>query len=157
MKKTSLFSAIALISVALLGFVLFPQSSAADKPAVRVLSVYEVPSGDVVVDLGAPGDSIGDMIVFDSPVFDATTNRPQGRASGQCVRTVLGTAYECVWTTALPTGKIMVAGPFYDTASSTLAITGGTGDYRNAQGEMLLRLRPNGTDYDFVFRLSNDR
>ena len=43
-------------------------------------------------------------------------------------------------------------GPFYDAADSTLAITGGTGAYRNARGTMDLRAR-SATEFDFVFHV----
>jgi hypothetical protein len=46
-----------------------------------------------------------------------------------------------------------VAGPFYDAKDSTLAITGGTGRYRNARGTMDLRSRAGGTEFAFVFHV----
>ena len=47
----------------------------------------------------------------------------------------------------------MVEGPFYDDRDSVVAITGGTGAYAGAQGEMDLHYRdPAGKEYDFVFR-----
>ena len=54
-----------------------------------------------------------------------------------------------------PKGQITVQGPFYDDGSdSTLAITGGTGAYRNARGSMELHWRnPEGTEFDFVFHV----
>ena len=52
-------------------------------------------------------------------------------------------------------GQITVDGPFYDDHDSVLAITGGTGAYKNARGEMLLRSRKGGTtEFDFVFKLA---
>jgi len=85
-------------------------------------------------------------------VFDARTGQKVGTDQGQCVRTVVGEAFECYWTTFLPRGQITVEGPFYDTADSTLAITGGTGAYRNARGTMDLHAR-SATEFDFVFRV----
>jgi hypothetical protein len=59
-----------------------------------------------------------------------------------------------MWTTFLPGGQITVEGPFYDAGDSTLAITGGTGAYRNVRGQMDLKYRnPAGTEFDFVFHL----
>ena len=51
-------------------------------------------------------------------------------------------------------GKITVEGPFNDTSNTVLAITGGTGIYRNARGQMVLKSRSGGTEYDFIFHLS---
>ncbi len=45
-------------------------------------------------------------------------------------------------------------GPFNDTGDSVLAVTGGTGSYGGAQGEMALK--PIGTDgkaYTFIYKL----
>ena len=68
---------------------------------------------------------------------------------------MVGQAWECSWTTFLHKGQITVQGPFYDDGSdSTLAITGGTGAYRNARGSMELHWRnPEGTEFDFVFHV----
>jgi hypothetical protein len=59
-----------------------------------------------------------------------------------------------MWTTFLKGGQITVEGPFYDTRNSILAITGGTGAYRNARGQMNLNSRMGGKKYDFIFHLT---
>jgi allene oxide cyclase len=46
-----------------------------------------------------------------------------------------------------------VEGPFFDTHNSVVAVTGGTGLYRNARGAMQLQARAGGTKYDFIFNL----
>jgi hypothetical protein len=46
-----------------------------------------------------------------------------------------------------------VEGQFLDTANTTLAITGGTGSYSKARGEMELVSRAGGTEFDFIFNL----
>ena len=44
----------------------------------------------------------------------------------------------------------------YDAADSTLAITGGTGKWRQARGERCLHARDaKGNAYDFTFRVDN--
>ena len=72
------------------------------------------------------------------------------------MRTVVGKAWECFWTVLLPGGQLTVEGPDYDNGSdSTLAITGGTGDYRDAHGQMRLHARnAKGTEYDFIYELN---
>jgi allene oxide cyclase len=70
-----------------------------------------------------------------------------------CIRTVVGVAWECWWTTKLAGGQLTVEGPFYDKTSSRLAITGGTGTYANANGWMDLKAHGT-TKYDFVFHLA---
>ena len=63
-------------------------------------------------------------------------------------------SWTCEWTTFLAKGQINVAGPFYDTKNSVLAITGGTGAYRKARGEMNLNSLMGGKEYDFIFHLN---
>ncbi len=111
---------------------------------------------DTVVDIGPPGDSLGDQLAFGNPVYDANDQQRVGRDSGNCVRTVVGKQWECYWTTFLPGGQITVEGPFYDSGQdSTLAITGGTGAYADVGGELHLHARnARGSEYDFVFSLS---
>ena len=108
---------------------------------------------DAVVDTGKTGDSSGDLLTFHNPVFDAGDATRVGRDQGQCVRIIRGVSWECTWTTFLPGGHITVEGPFFDTRNSVVAVTGGTGIYRNARGAMLLLSRAGGTKFDFVFRL----
>ena len=80
------------------------------------------------------------------------------------MRTVVSTSkkhpngvWECFWTVFLADGQITVEGPYYDNGNdSTLAITGGTGAYSNAQGQMLLHAtgNPVGSEYDFIYHLN---
>ena len=50
---------------------------------------------------------------------------------------------------------LVVAGPFYDAKDSTLAITGGTGRYRDARGTMELHARSGATEFAFVFHVDD--
>jgi hypothetical protein len=115
--------------------------------------VVEHAATDTVTDTGKTGDSAGDLLTFHNVVFDAADSAPVGRDQGQCIRIAVARSWECTWTTFLPGGHITVEGPFFDTRDSVLAITGGTGIYRNARGAMVLRSRAGGTKFDFVFRL----
>ncbi|HYB01035.1 MAG TPA: hypothetical protein VED37_12515 [Ktedonobacteraceae bacterium] len=68
------------------------------------------------------------------------------------------TEWECFWTVILKQGQITVEGPYYDDGTdTTLAITGGTGAYVGAQGQMLLHAtgNPVGSEYDFIYTLVN--
>lgn len=131
-------------------------SPAPDAPAVAdgvlVLTVVERAETDVVIDNGDPGDSIGDLLAFGNPVFDATNTTRIGDDQGSCVRTVVGKAWECSWTLILADGSIAVQGPFYDTADSDMAITGGTGAYRGASGQMHLRAI-DATSFEFRYEI----
>ncbi len=125
-------------------------------PGGRVLTVVEHADTDYVVDLGATGDSLGDLLAFGNPIYDAGDNHQIGRDEGSCVRTNPGVAWECMWTTLLDGGSLTVEGPFTDDgADSVLAITGGTGAYANVRGEMTLHWRNElGTQFDFSYRMN---
>jgi hypothetical protein len=122
--------------------------------APQELIMTEHATTDTVTDTGATGDSAGDVLTFANEVFDAEDRNRVGSDQGMCVRTVPGKAWECFWTLSLASGQITVEGPFYDIGDSVLAITGGTGAFGNAQGDMLLS--PIGTEgkaFRFTYRL----
>ena len=118
------------------------------------IHVVEHAVTDTVADIAPAGDSIGDVLGFANPVFDEENQNQVGTDNGHCIRTAVGSAWECSWTVLLPKGQITVEGPFYDTKDSVLAITGGTGAYNQARGQMTLHARNNlGTEYDFTYEV----
>ena len=140
----------AVVLTAALGSAFLIGPAAADE----TLTLVERASSDTVTDLGAKGDSAGDILTFANEVYDKGNAKKAGSDNGWCARTVVGKAWECIWTTTLADGQITVEGPFYDTADSELAITGGTGEYAEASGSLALHARNDkGTEYDFVFKL----
>ena len=103
---------------------------------------------------GSAADSAGNVLTFANDVFDNADAKKVGSDQGYCIRIVVGKAWECNWTTFLSDGQITVEGPFSDTGNTVLAITGGTGKYRNAGGSMELKYHnAAGTEFDFVFNL----
>lgn len=126
-------------------------------PTSRTLWLVEHATTDAVVDTGAMGDSAGDLITFANEVFDESNSKKLGTDQGYCVRTVAGKSWECGWTVFLAEGQISVQGPFDDTQDSILAITGGTGAFNDARGQMKLHARnPSATEYDFVYEILED-
>lgn len=120
------------------------------------ITVVEHAITDTTVDIGPHGDSLGDILAFGNPVYDASNHVKVGSDQGSCVRTKVGVAWECSWTTLLPGGSLTVEGPFYDSADSVLAITGGTGKWASARGQMILHARDAaGSSYDFRFSVTN--
>jgi hypothetical protein len=154
MRRLYLLIALGAAAALVLALAAWGHGSHHGKGGKRIL-VVERATTDAAVDVGPAGDSLGDTLAFANEVFDKTNTHPVGTDQGSCVRTVVGAAWECSWTTFLSKGQITVQGPFYDDGSdSTLAITGGTGAYRNARGSMELHWRnPAGTEFDFVFRV----
>ena len=116
------------------------------------IHVVEHATTDAVTN-GEAGDAAGNILTFANDVFDAADKHKVGTDQGYCVRMIVGESWECVWTTLLPRGQITVEGPFYDTKDSVLAITGGTGAYANARGQMELKSRAGGTEFAFIFHV----
>jgi allene oxide cyclase len=116
--------------------------------------VVERPVGETTVDLGAKGDSVGDLLVFANKVYDPANKTQLGSDQGYCVRTVVGKSWECFWTLTLKGGQITVEGPFMDEGDSLMVVTGGSGKYAGAKGSMKLHPRdPTPTGYDFTYDL----
>ena len=124
-----------------------------DETTVKVIEHAET---DTIRHIGPAKeeDSVGDVLAFANPVFDSANKKQVGTDNGQCVRTAGGKAWECIWTISLDGGQMTVEGPFYDSKDSDLAITGGTGEYKDASGQMTLHARnPEETEYDFTYEV----
>ena len=122
---------------------------------ITTVQVVEHAVTDTVIHAGKSNDALGDQLVFGNPVYDRANRRRVGSDQGHCVRTIVGKSWECFWTLILIGGQITVEGPYDDAGDSVLAITGGTGLYNGARGEMGLHARnAKGTAYDFVYRLN---
>jgi hypothetical protein len=122
----------------------------------ETIKVIEHAETDTVRHIGPASeeDSVGDVLAFANPVFDSENQKRVGSDNGQCVRTVVGKAWECIWTVSLSGGQLTVEGPFEEGKDTTLAITGGTGDYKDASGQMTLHARNEGeTEYDFTYEV----
>jgi allene oxide cyclase len=119
----------------------------------ETLVVIEHATTDTVIDLGEEGDSIGDLLGFGNAIYDEANENEIGMSQGSCVRTVPGEAWECMFSVILDEGQLTVEGPFYDAAPSDLAITGGTGAYSTARGQMRLEANSE-TEFRFTFEIA---
>jgi hypothetical protein len=88
-----------------------------------------------IIDIGEPGDSPGDILVFDQPLLD-NDMKNIGNNSGTCLRTRVEHSFQCQWTLTFDNGSIQVAGREFDQGVSAISITGGTGRYAGISGEM---------------------
>jgi allene oxide cyclase len=156
MKRALIPAALAAAAVAVFAVV---NASAKDKPKSEggTIHVIEHATTDAVTNGSATTDLAGNVLTFANDVFNESDSRKVGTDQGYCIRIVVGQTWECNWTTFLPAGQITVEGPFSDTGDTTLAITGGTGKYREAAGQMELKFHnAAGTAFDFVFHLTDD-
>lgn len=122
--------------------------------AAESLTVVERAVSDTTIDLGEKGDSLGDLLIFANPIYDARNEQQLGTNQGYCIRVAVGKSHECFWTLVLKDGQITAAGPFLDEGDSTMTVTGGTGRYAGAKGSLHLRSRDaQSTAYDFRYEL----
>jgi allene oxide cyclase len=134
-----------------------PTAAKPAKPhaAAATVHVIEHAITDSEIPSGGGKDVKGNVLTFNNPVFDAADRKQVGHDEGFCVRLAPKQGiWECLWTIFLKGGQITVQGPFYDTRNSAMSITGGTGAYRNRRGQMTLRSRNGGKEYDFIYELS---
>ena len=122
--------------------------------AAKPLHFVEHATSDATAHVGKDADNRGDVLTFANDVYDAANKLKVGTDQGYCIRIVVGKSFECIWTLSLAGGQITVEGPFLDAGDSTLAVTGGTGKYAAARGEMKLHSRDaKGSEYDFIYSL----
>ncbi len=134
-------------------------TSSAEPPRANIagatVHVVEHAITDTEIPTGGGKDVKGNILTFNNPVFDAADKKQVGHDEGFCTRIAPAQGiWECLWTTFLKRGQITVQGPFYDTRNSVLSITGGTGAYRSSRGQMVLKSRNGGKEYDFIFELT---
>ena len=106
------------------------------------------------IDLGEGGASVGDVYVFSGPIYDESQERELGRIDGQCTTTSSpGPSAEarrlCIanatFTEEHEGAEIDAQGVGRIEAEDVVfAVTGGTGEYRNARGQATFEFRPNG-------------
>jgi hypothetical protein len=113
-----------------------------DRTLVTIADAQTGPA--TLVDMGEPGDSVGDTVVFDQPLLDEH-GAAIGNNSGVCIRTHAGHSYQCQWTLTFDDGSIQVAGREADQGSSAISIVGGTGAYIGISGEMISTNNNDGT------------
>ena len=143
-------------AVAVVALVIGSAGAGASRFATTAPTVHVVEHAITdAVSNGTKSDSLGNVLTFANPVYNASDTKKAGSDNGFCVRTVKGKAWECLWTTFLANGQITVEGPFSDTGDTKLAITGGTGAYANSRGWMELKYHnKKGTKFDFIFHLT---
>ena len=156
--KKPVYVTLAAAAALTIGATLATASSAEASPdhnTGATVHVVEHAITDTEIPTGGGKDVKGNILTFNNPVFDAADKKQVGHDEGFCTRIAPAQGiWECLWTTFLAGGQITVQGPYYDTRNSVLSITGGTGAYQRVRGEMVLRSRNGGKEYDFIFKLA---
>ena len=131
MSETSFSVKIVLIAATALALIACSQ----EIPRTLVTTADARTSPAQYIDTGEPGDSVGDILVFDQPLLNKNMDEI-GNNSGTCVRTRVEHSFQCQWTLTFENGTIQVSGREFDQGISTVSIVGGTGKYSGISGEM---------------------
>ena len=124
-----------------------PNTSGAKGDADRVQVIHLVvrAAQEAELDLGEEGFGLGDQLVFSETLF--RDGKKVGVSGGACQFTFVATdssklLANCVATLSLPRGQVTVQGllNFAEEGPFVVAITGGTGAYRTAHGQMRIAL-----------------
>jgi hypothetical protein len=141
---------------ALAAAVLVGPGASAQSPAGRTLSFTELEKGATFKHIrntkpkSPRANSLGDILVFTNPLADAS-GRVVGRLHVSCATTAgarnfLKSAITCSGTYVLRDGTLTAQGTFrVGGATTTIAITGGTGAYANARGVLVSKDDRGGT------------
>jgi hypothetical protein len=120
-----------------------PATSSANAGSVETLRLTARSVQEAQLDLGPAGESLGDQLVFTEDLF--RRGQEVGTLGGVCTVTGLEPAvsitFQCLATASLPAGQITVQGlvtfsPETEGQPFRIAITGGTGAYRTAHGQV---------------------
>jgi hypothetical protein len=100
-----------------------------------------------VIDVGPQGDSPGDQILFTDNLFDQTGRRI-GRDQARCVLMFRDDLLCDASFIIAGKGQLIIHGA----SRATFAVTGGTGDFNKARGQVQESFLPTG-EFKFVFTL----
>ena len=157
LRRTIVPSLSLVVTVALLVIGAFAAGRMVPAPAAaqETITVIEHASSDTITDLGDKGDSMGDTLSFSNDLYDSDDANVVGNINGSCVRTKPGKTWECSFSTTFDDGAMTAQGPFSDTGEGSFAITGGTGKYSGASGELVIKARDGGGEkYDLTFTVN---
>ena len=79
--------------------------------AAEHLRLVERAVSDTMVDLPPKGESVGNLVTFQNPIYSADNVTQVGNDQGYCIRVAVGKSSECFWTLVLKERQITVEGP----------------------------------------------
>jgi len=152
---------LAIVPIVALAVLAVGSAPAATGKRAKTLRLVAIKSQQAFLDLGSPGPSLGDQLVFSDTIY--RNRREAGTDGVVCSITAVAppygaSTYQCVGTIRLRDGQITTQGlnQFQgegDPGPFRLAITGGTGAYSGASGELIDR---NVTNVKAVYTLRFD-
>jgi hypothetical protein len=164
MKRVVRFAfATALLALAVGGVSFASQAPANNSNPLVVKLLSRATSINNFVDTGPAGASPGDLYIWtDQQLLADTPDDQIGTADGRCILIdPASLKFDCSITThisdgqSLPAGDLMGAGTLTlaEGTTSTFAIIGGTGPYRTARGEVIVKLGPFQGPHDVTVNL----
>jgi hypothetical protein len=147
----------AVLASSMIGAVALADQAGSVKDPIQLNVISRATAINDFVDLGDPGTDPGDLYVFSDDIFlGSDPDTRVGQADGRC--TMINPAkarFGCTLVTSLPVGDITTEGTLtlVPGTTSTGAVTGGTGRFRNARGEATLALGSLGGPHHATFTL----
>jgi hypothetical protein len=118
------------------------------KKNVRLVFIEKSTAGTFVdVDKSGAAPTVGDVFVFQADLFDAATNAKVGTVEGHCM-VITASLSDCDASGILAGGQIRVSGATTEAKVNVLAVTGGTGIYRNVSGQITTETIDDNTNKD---------
>ena len=116
--------------------------------------VFRFSDADVRLDLGAGGSTTGDTETFTGPILNENQTTRVGFGQGHCVITLPNRPLaQCTTSLFFDHGQIATQGPNYFNRPFNHAITGGTGVFRTAGGEMRAEPQPGNTGWKITLKV----
>jgi hypothetical protein len=136
------------------------QTAGQARHGVQSIHITSVTAQDAIIDAPPADFSVGDVYVVSEDLFKGT--KQVGDAGGDCTTVRIADTASVVWCTEtfrLAEGQIVAQGlvtfdPAVGGTEFTWAITGGTGAYSTARGEVDIAESNGGVNSDLHFRIT---
>ena len=156
LNSKNVFAAAAVAAIASAGIAVAAPGPDAQLAAGRRLRLVEVQKGSEQLDLGKKGFSPGDRQTINSDVL-TPAGKKVGRLDDDCAITQTGKAPEAVCTFVITLARGELTGSFAQSlagsdAGKRQAITGGSGAYAGARGEIVAGEEGKQTPFTIVLR-----
>jgi hypothetical protein len=131
-------AAVAALVATVVGGASFASATSSSEGSGKTIVVIEKTTSQHFLDLGKPGPTAGDEFFFGSQFWNTSQTQRVGSNHGYCVLLTKRLVH-CLGTARLGGGTIEFAGAVNGSASQlTIAITGGTGAFREAEGQVVI-------------------
>jgi hypothetical protein len=148
-RKALTITAIGMLLLAIAGGTAASASPTRAGRDIEVIRAVRTTEDRAALDLGTPGSSLGDQVVFTAR-FDVN-GQTIGFDGGVCTLVRLPQIYQCIATNSLPKGQLTAQAlvDFENSGPFNFAITGGTQDYQTARGSVQIIFGANNDQVTF--------